>query len=144
MPDAHDRFNLDRFVNAQEGVYAAALDELKAGRKQTHWMWFIFPQVAGLGTSPMAQTYAITGLEEARAYLDHPVLGARIRECTAVVNALEGRTAYQIFGSPDDLKFRSSMTLFERALGAPSGFSDAIDKYYGGRRDESTLARLPS
>src|SRR5437764_10712569 len=111
-PAMDDPFNLQRFVDAQAGIYAQALGELRAGCKQSHWMWFIFPQIAGLGFSPTAQHYAIGSLAEAGAYLAHPQLGPRLRETTAAVMAVAGRTAHQIFGSPDDLKFRSSMTLF--------------------------------
>ncbi|MCX4198386.1 DUF1810 family protein [Methylobacterium organophilum] len=111
-----DTYELGRFVAAQEGVYPRALAELQAGDKRSHWMWFVFPQIAGLGASPMAQRYAIGSLAEAEAYAAHPVLGARLRACTAAVNAVAGRSAHAIFGSPDDLKFRSSMTLFARAV----------------------------
>lgn len=135
-------FDLSRFVQAQVGVHDEALAELRAGRKRTHWMWFVFPQVAGLGTSPMAQRYALSGAAEARAYLDHPVLGARLRECTRAVLAVRGRTLHEIFGSPDDLKFRSSMTLFEIAAGPGSDFSAALDTLCEGRRDEATIARI--
>jgi uncharacterized protein (DUF1810 family) len=107
-----DRFDLQRFVDAQAPVYPRVLAELRQGRKQSHWMWFIFPQIAGLGHSPMAQRFAIASRAEALAYLGHGVLGSRLRECTALVNAVEGRTINEILGSPDDLKFRSSMTLF--------------------------------
>ncbi len=115
MPDP---FDLARFVDAQHGTYDQALQELTAGHKQSHWMWFIFPQLAGLGSSAMAERYAIGSLDEARAYLQHPLLGERLRICTAAVNAVRGRTAGQVFGSPDDMKFRSSMTLF--ALAGPA------------------------
>jgi len=135
-------FDLSRFVEAQEGAYADAIAELRAGAKRSHWMWFVFPQVEGLGTSPMAQRYALSGPDEARAYLAHPVLGARLRECTRAVLAVEGRTLHEIFGSPDDLKFRSSMTLFEIAAGPGSDFSTALDRFCGGVRDPATLARL--
>ena len=109
MPDP---FDLMRFVDAQHGIYEQALQELKAGHKRSHWMWFIFPQLAGLGSSAMAERYAIGSLDEARAYLQHPVLGQRLQACTAAVNAVTGRTAHQVFGTPDDMKFRTSMTLF--------------------------------
>ena len=109
MPDP---FNLDRFVQAQDPVLAQVRAELWAGHKRTHWMWFVFPQLAGLGRSDTARYYALASLEEARAYLAHPLLGPRLIECTNLVNAVEGRSAHQIFGSPDDLKFHSSMTLF--------------------------------
>jgi uncharacterized protein (DUF1810 family) len=135
-------FDLSRFVEAQAGVYADALAELRAGRKRSHWMWFVFPQLEGLGTSPMAQRYALAGPDEARAYLAHPVLGPRLRECTRAVLAAQGRTLHEIFGSPDDLKFRSSMTLFEIAAGTGSDFSTALERYCGGDRDGATLAKL--
>jgi uncharacterized protein (DUF1810 family) len=134
--------NLERFVKAQEGVYPRALAELKAGRKQTHWMWFIFPQIAGLGHSAMAQMYAIASLDEARAYLAHPVLGARLRECCQAMMAVEGKTAHAIFGSPDDLKFRSSLTLFAHAAPNEPLFRDLLEKYYAGAEDELTLQNL--
>jgi uncharacterized protein (DUF1810 family) len=137
--ETHD---LERFVEAQDRVYARVIAELRAGRKASHWMWFVFPQIAGLGSSPMAQRYAISGREEAAAYAAHPVLGARLRECTGLVNAVEGRTAHQIFGSPDDMKFRSSMTLFARCAAAPQPFEDALAKYFAGDPDPLTLARL--
>jgi len=120
-------------------VYEDALDELRAGRKRSHWIWFVFPQIGGLGSSATAQQYAIKSLDEARAYLGHAVLGARLLDCTRAVNAIEGRSAHAIFGSPDDLKFRSCMTLFELASGETSGFSAALEKYYNGERDVATL-----
>ncbi len=133
--------NLDRFVEAQEPVHARALDELKAGRKQSHWMWFIFPQIAGLGRSAMTQHYAIQNLAEARANLAHPLLGARLRECTQATLNIEGKSAHDIFGSPDDLKFRSSMTLFD--LASPNGiFRSALEKYFSGDADPMTLQKL--
>ncbi|ACL57625.1 DUF1810 domain-containing protein [Methylobacterium nodulans] len=137
-----DPYDLARFVEAQRGTYDQALRELTAGRKQTHWMWFIFPQIAGLGFSAMAQRYAISGLPEAQAYLRHPVLGERLRTCTAAVNALTGRTAHEVFGSPDDTKFRSSMTLFARADTTEREFRAALDAYYGGQEDPRTLEKL--
>lgn len=134
-----DTFDLQRFVDAQAGAYQAALSELRAGHKRSHWIWFIFPQVAGLGHSVMAQRYAINSRAEAAAYLDHPVLGARLRECAkAVLSLPAGRTAHEIFGSPDDLKFRSSMTLFD-AIGVDAVFSEAIERFYNGERDSLTL-----
>jgi uncharacterized protein (DUF1810 family) len=137
-----DPFNLDRFVQAQAPVLAQVLRELAEGRKRTHWMWFVFPQLAGLGHSAMAQRYAIAGLEEARAYLHHPVLGPRLMACTELVNAIEGRSIHQIFGSPDDLKFCSSMTLFAHT-GADQGvFQEALQKYFAGREDPSTVQLL--
>ena len=137
-------FDLDRFVRAQEPIMSQVQNELRQGRKVTHWMWFVFPQIDGLGSSETARRYAITSLDEARAYLQHPVLGARLLECTQSVAALQGRTAHQIFGFPDDRKFCSSMTLFELIAGADSAFSTALDKYYAGRRDPATLKLLQS
>jgi uncharacterized protein (DUF1810 family) len=128
-------------VDAQAGVHARALAELRAGRKQSHWMWFVFPQISGLGSSPMSQHYALNSLKEARAYLDHPLLGARLRDCTPAELALEGRSAHDIFGTPDDLKFRSSMTLFDAA--SPDDiFRTALDKYFASEGDPLTLKRL--
>ncbi|MDX9767040.1 MAG: DUF1810 domain-containing protein [Ectothiorhodospiraceae bacterium] len=138
----HDPFDIARFIDAQSRCYAQVLSELRAGRKRTHWMWFIFPQLDGLGMSATARHYAIRSLDEARAYLAHPLLGARLLECTAIVNALEGLTAHDIFGSPDDLKFRSSMTLFELASEPPSVFTTALDNYFAGRPDQRTLELL--
>jgi len=137
--DPHD---LERFVEAQESVIGDVKRELRSGRKRSHWMWFVFPQVAGLGRSDMARRYAIDSLAEARAYLAHPVLGPRLRECTDLVNDVDGRTANEIFGSPDDLKFRSSMTLFEAAADDPGPFQVALETYYDGERDPKTLDRL--
>ena len=134
--------DLERFVEAQEGVHARALAEIRAGRKATHWMWFVFPQIEGLGSSPMAVRYAIGSLDEARAYLAHPVLGPRLKECAEAALAVEGRTAHDVFGTPDDLKLRSSATLFERAEGAGGVFTRLLEKYYGGERDPATLTRL--
>ena len=136
-----DPFDLDRFIRAQEPVYRDVLAELSAGRKQSHWMWFIFPQVAGLGFSAMSQRYAIASREEAKAYLAHPILGPRLAECTALVLAVEGRTIHAILGAPDDAKFRSSMTLFGAVSDAPV-FDDALAKYFGGARDAATLEIL--
>lgn len=129
-----------RFIDAQTDIYAQVLDELRAGRKHSHWMWFIFPQFDGLGFSSTSRHYAIKSLDEAREYLRHPVLGARLIECTRIVNALPGRSALAVFGSPDDLKFRSSMTLFELVAGPDSEFAAALDKYFAGARDDRTLA----
>jgi len=139
-----DPFELERFVKAQASVYGDALSELKAGRKRSHWMWFIFPQVAGLGYSPTSKHYAVKSLTEAQAYLAHPILGPRLRECAEAVLAVDGRSANEIFGSPDDVKFKSSMTLFERASGPDSVFACALDKYFAGKRDSATLERLSS
>jgi uncharacterized protein (DUF1810 family) len=136
-----DRFDLQRFVDAQAPVYPRVLAELRQGRKQSHWMWFIFPQIAGLGHSPMAQRFAIASRAEALAYLGHGVLGSRLRECTALVNAVEGRTINEILGSPDDLKFRSSMTLFG-AVSSEALFAQAIAKFYGGVEDQQTMDLL--
>lgn len=135
--------NLDRFVEAQAPVYTRALDELTAGRKQSHWMWFIFPQLSGLGRSPMSQHYAIHSLQEARDYLSHPLLGARLKDCTGAVLAVQGRSAHEIFGTPDDLKFHSSMTLFAHAAPDEPLFRTALEKYFEGREDALTLEKLP-
>ncbi len=136
-----DPFDLQRFVEAQAPVYPRVLSELRRGRKQSHWMWFIFPQLAGLGHSAMARLYALSSREEAAAYLVHGVLGPRLRECTALVNAVEGRTIREILGSPDDLKFRSSMTLFAAVSSEPE-FAASIEKFYGGAPDQKTLELL--
>jgi uncharacterized protein (DUF1810 family) len=135
-------FDLERFVKAQRGgVYERALEELRASEKRSHWMWFIFPQIAGLGHSAMAQRFAIASLEEARAYLAHGVLGLRLRACTQAVLDVQGRDAHAIFGSPDDLKFRSSMTLFDRA--APNDvFQAALARYFDSEVDPLTLEKL--
>ena len=136
-----DPFDFQRFVDAQDPVFAQAVAELRAGAKRSHWMWFVFPQLAGLGRSAMAQRYAIGSREEAEAYLRHPILGARLKECTRLVCLIEGRSAHQIFGAPDDLKFHSSMTLFANV--APNDiFSEALVKYFGGEADPATLERL--
>ncbi|HEY0919732.1 DUF1810 domain-containing protein [Devosia sp.] len=132
----------EHFVAAQDRVYAAVTAELRAGRKASHWMWFVFPQLRGLGSSPMAQRYGLADLDAARAYLAHPVLGPRLLECTGLVNAVAGRSAHAIFGSPDDRKFRSSMTLFARAAPGEPAFPAALDRYYGGIGDPLTLERL--
>lgn len=137
-----DEFDLDRFVQAQDGVWPRALDELTAGAKRSHWMWFVFPQIAGLGHSAMARRYAIGGLAEARAYLAHPVLGARLLAGTAAMNSHQGLSARAILGQPDDMKFRSSMTLFEAADPAQPAFAEALARYFGDERDEATLERL--
>jgi uncharacterized protein (DUF1810 family) len=134
--------DLDRFVTAQDPVFDRVLEELAAERKRTHWMWFIFPQLAGLGRSDTARFYAIADLDEARRYLAHSLLGPRLVRCTELVVAVEGRTAHDIFGSPDDLKFRSSMTLFMQLKEAPAVFAAALDKYFAGDPDQATLALL--
>ena len=135
-----DPYDLNRFLSAQEGVYTRALAELKDGQKRTHWMWYIFPQIDGLGYSPTAKFYAIKSREEARQYLNHPVLGKRLLECTEAVLAGKGRSVSEIFGYPDDLKFKSSMTLFEKTAGPGSVFSSALDRYCHGERDTITLS----
>lgn len=137
-----NEFDLDRFVQAQEPVYATVVAELRDGRKRSHWMWFIFPQIAGLGSSEMAQRYAIASGDEAAAYLAHPVLGARLRECAGIVAKHADLSAEEIFGHPDDLKFHSSMTLFADVAPDEAVFQDCIDKYFDGEPDEATLSRL--
>ena len=137
-----DPYDLQRFVDAQNPVYDRVRAELQEGRKRSHWMWFIFPQIAGLGSSPLARRFAISSLSEAAAYLQHPVLGPRLAECTGLVNLIEGRSIEQIFGYPDDLKFRSSMTLFARASADNQVFLDALQKYFNGEFDPATLERL--
>jgi uncharacterized protein (DUF1810 family) len=142
---AEDPFHLKRFVDAQEdaAIYARALSELRAGRKQGHWIWFVFPQIAGLGSSPMSQAYAIRSLEEARAYLEHPVLGPRLRESTEALLAAEpGASAEAILGGIDAIKVRSSMTLFHRAAPEEQLFTDVLDRFYGGEADPETDRRL--
>lgn len=134
-----DTYNLRRFEKAQDSVYKEVLAELKLGHKNQHWMWYIFPQIKGLGRSGMAQQFAIKTLEEARAYLEHPVLGLRVRECTQLLLNLEGLTAEQIFGHTDSLKFRSSMTLFMYAAKDNQIFKDALFKYFEGKPDQLTL-----
>jgi uncharacterized protein (DUF1810 family) len=135
-------FNLQRFVDAQAPIYEQVCREMAAGRKESHWMWFVFPQIAGLGQSPMSIRFAIASLDEAKAYLAQPVLGARLRECATLVLDAEGRTARQIFGPIDELKFRSSMTLFARAAPDEELFQRCIDKYFAGGSDPATLAKL--
>ncbi|AOK21041.1 calpastatin [Burkholderia cepacia] len=137
-----DPYDLQRFVDAQDPVYAQVCDELRSGRKRSHWMWFVFPQIEGLGDSVMAQRYAIASLREADAYLRHPVLGERLRECMRLVNHVDGRSIQEIFGYPDYLKFRSSVTLFAHATSDNAVFVEALEKYYGGEADHSTLARI--
>ena len=137
-----DPFDLNRFVEAQTPVYRNALAELQAGAKRSHWMWFIFPQVEGLGSSAMAQRYAIHSREEALAYLAHPVLGARLRECAAALLQVTGRSIEQIMGYPDDMKLRSSMTLFAEIAPEEAAFQAVLDKYFGGERDAQTLRFL--
>ena len=142
-----DRFDLHRFVDAQQRVYDTVLAELRAGAKRSHWIWFVFPQLRGLGRSPTAQHYGISTLDEARAYLAHPVLGPRLRECTELVAAIDGRSVDEIFGWPDNLKVRSSMTLFARASDeseTEAGFRAVLDKFYGGEEDPATVELLNS
>jgi uncharacterized protein (DUF1810 family) len=142
MDSASDPFDLQRFVEAQARVYHTVVDELRGGRKRSHWIWFVFPQLSGLGSSPMAARYAISSLSEARAYLQHDVLGPRLHECAQLVNRVQGRSITQIFGSPDDLKVRSSMTLFARATDDNQDFVELLERYYGGEEDPLTVARL--
>jgi uncharacterized protein (DUF1810 family) len=135
-------YELERFVAAQNGIYESVVRELRAGRKSSHWMWFVFPQIAGLGYSAMSARYAISGLDEARDYLDHPILGPRLRECAGLVLACGTRSADEIFGSVDAMKLRSSMTLFRRAAPHESLFAEVLDRFFGGIEDGVTLARL--
>ena len=137
-----DPYDLQRFVEAQEDCLGDVLRELREGRKRSHWMWFIFPQIKGLGLSSTARTFAISSREEAAAYLEHPVLGARLRECTRLVMQVEGRSLREIFGSPDDLKFRSCMTLFAHVSSDHQAFLDALKKYCGTAFDPLTMERL--
>jgi uncharacterized protein (DUF1810 family) len=139
MPDA---FNLERFVTAQAAVFPQVLEELRAGRKRSHWIWFIFPQMKGLGRSPQSEYYGIGSLAEAAAYAHHPLLGPRLVECTQLVNQVKGRTIREILGPPDDLKFRSSMTLFARAAEDNAVFNSALKKYFNGEADPLTLKLL--
>jgi uncharacterized protein (DUF1810 family) len=142
MESVSDPFDLQRFVDAQERVYDGVLGELRAGRKRSHWIWFIFPQVAGLGSSPTAARYAISSLDEARAYLGHEVLGPRLHECAQLVNAVHGRSIGEIFGWPDDLKVRSSMTLFAHATDDNRDFVQLLERYYDGGEDPLTMEKL--
>ena len=137
-----DPFDLARFLNAQASDYPQVLSELRAGQKRSHWIWFIFPQMKGLGSSSHAQFYGISSLQEATAYWQHPVLGPRLEECTILVNQVEKQTIERILGYPDDLKFRSSMTLFSRAVPEATIFTQALDKYFAGRPDPLTLELL--
>ncbi|CCM79040.1 DUF1810 domain-containing protein [Rhizobium mesoamericanum] len=141
MPDEID-YNLERFVDAQNGAYEKALSELRAGHKRSHWMWFIFPQMAGLGSSYMAEKYALRSAEEAAAYLADPVLGSRLLRCVEAVLSIEGKSAHDIFGSPDDLKLRSSMTLFAAISDHGSPFHKVIDRLYLGEFDDRTIQLL--
>jgi uncharacterized protein (DUF1810 family) len=137
-----DPFDLERFVAAQDPVMASVRRELGAGRKQTHWMWFVFPQLRALGQSPTAKRYGIASLAEAQAYMAHPDLGPRLVECTELVRAVQGRSVHDIFGNPDDLKFRSSMTLFARAQPGTPAFAAALEQYFDGVPDPRTLDLL--
>jgi uncharacterized protein (DUF1810 family) len=137
-----DPYNLQRFIDAQRDVYEQAYSELRCGRKTGHWMWFIFPQLRGLGRSEIAEKFAISSRKEAEAYLGHGILGSRLRECSQLVNVIEGRSIRQIFGYPDDLKFRSSMTLFAHATSENEVFMEALNRYFGGEFDPLTLDRL--
>jgi uncharacterized protein (DUF1810 family) len=137
-----DPHNLERFVAAQRATYERALAEIETGRKTSHWIWYIFPQLDGLGFSALAKQYSIKSLEEARAYLAHPILGPRLVHCAGAALAVEGRTAREIFGSPDDLKLKSSATLFALAAGQDSVFHRVLDKYFGGESDAETLQLL--
>ena len=141
--DSNDPYDLDRFVRAQAPDYERALSELRAGEKRSHWMWYIFPQIEGLGHSSMSRRYSIRSAAEARAYLDHPILGPRLRECAAVVNGIAGRSAVEIFGSPDDMKLLSSATLFAR-VSNEGVFDQLIQKYFEGQPDKETLRLLNS
>ncbi|PRY06304.1 DUF1810 domain-containing protein [Paraburkholderia sp. BL25I1N1] len=137
-----DPFKLQRFIDAQDPLYAQVCAELRDGRKRSHWMWFVFPQIEGLGTSATAQRFAISSLAEADAYLRHPVLGERLRQTTQYVNLVEGRSIEDIFGYPDYLKFHSSMTLFDHAAIDKEPFAEALRKYFHGQRDPLTLERV--
>jgi len=140
--DKNDHYNLQRFVDAQGPVFEEVCLELQEGRKKGHWMWFIFPQIEGLGSSPLARKFAISSRKEAEAYLNHPILGPRLRDCTRLITLVEGRSIDQIFGDPDDLKFHSSMTLFANATSNDQVFRDALHKYFGGEPDRLTVERL--
>ena len=147
MPNVQpDPFHLQRFLDAQQSMYAQAQTELAAGQKRSHWMWFIFPQIQGLGSSSIAQRFAISDIQEARAYLAHPILGSRLRECTALVNAVQGRSLDDILGYPDNLKFHSSVTLFAEAARTTTPdvnvFTEALTRYFRGAPDPATLKRL--
>jgi uncharacterized protein (DUF1810 family) len=141
---AEDPYGLQRFVDAQRAVYDQVRAELAAGQKRSHWMWFIFPQIEGLGSSMMSRRYAISSRQEAAAYLMHPLLGARLRECTRLVAGIDGRSIHEIFGSPDDMKFQSSMTLFAQVASGDQDFREALQKYFAGEFDPATLVRLQS
>ena len=139
---ADDPYNLGRFLAAQEGAYRRAYREIVAARKGSHWMWFIFPQLLGLGSSDMARRYAISGLPEAEAYMEHPVLGPRLLECCEALLRIEGRSASDLFGYPDDVKLRSSMTLFAQVSRSRDACRAVLDRYFGGKSDDRTLSLL--
>ena len=140
--NSEDKFDLSRFVSAQESLFDTAVRELRRGEKRSHWMWFIFPQLDGLGSSAMAKKYALSGLDEARAYLNHPVLGPRLVECCRAVLSVEGKSASEIMGYPDDLKLRSSMTLFSLVEDPPSEFREVLTKFFEGKQDQRTRELL--
>jgi uncharacterized protein (DUF1810 family) len=142
MENRKDQFDLQRFVDAQNSIFDRVCEELRAGHKRTHWMWFIFPQLAGLGSSAMAARYAISGKPEAQAYLAHKILGSRLRQCTQFVNEVTGRSVHEIFGYPDDLKFHSCMTLFASATASNRIFIEALQKYFAGEYDLRTRSLL--
>jgi uncharacterized protein (DUF1810 family) len=142
MAATNDPFDLQRFVEAQDRIYDTVIGELTAGKKRSHWMWFIFPQLRGLGRSPTAVRFAISSADEARAYLAHELLGSRLRECARLVARIDGRSAEDVFGWPDDMKLRSSMTLFARTADDNADFVAVLEKFYGGEEDPATLARL--
>jgi uncharacterized protein (DUF1810 family) len=142
MIDLKDPFNLQRFVAAQRDVYEVALAELRRGQKESHWMWFIFPQIAGLGSSSTAIKYAINSKAEAQAYLEHPVLGPRLSECSKALLTVQGKSASEIMGYPDDLKLKSSMTLFAAVAKSPCEFRDVLAKFFGGQKDPRTIELL--
>ncbi len=138
----NDPYDLARFVHAQERVYPTVLEELRSGSKRSHWMWFIFPQIEGLGASPTSVYYSIKSAEEARQYLAHPVLGPRLRECAQILLSLQDRSAEEVFGFPDDLKLKSCMTLFESVADDKAAFAAVLDSYFAGQRDPRTLTEL--
>ena len=142
MTSCDDRYDLVRFVDAQQGLYETAIAEIRAGRKRSHWMWYVFPQVVGLGSSATAQHYGIRDAEEARAYLAHPVLGQRLIECAEAICSVTGRSAREILGTPDDLKLRSCATLFAQVSPPGSVFDRVLRRYYDGQPDQATLALL--
>jgi uncharacterized protein (DUF1810 family) len=142
VASANDPYDLQRFIKAQDPVYAEVCAELRNGRKESHWIWFIFPQLRGLGHSPMADKFGIASRQESEAYLEHPILGPRLRECSRLVNLVEGRSIHQVLGSPDDMKFKSSMSLFASIAPEEHVFREALRKYFGGELDHLTLERL--